>query len=1022
MCFVSCLQASYSGYTSSQITTLEKRFAIGSIVIGAINSFFEVGYISCVMIVSYLGAKGRVPLWIACGLFAMSCGAFLFSTPQFLFHYDSSLSSGGNEHLCSLDSSLNQTFSKKSSCNTKFDGSYHFLPILLLAQFLIGAGSSPILTLAPPFVDDHVPPSKAPAMIASLYAAAALGPVFGYALGALMLQHPMDKWSKTKVIGSTLTPASENWIGLWWAGYIILGLGVFIGASILIMFPRTLRSSFTPHKRSLESDMIAGSSNSGGTVDGVLSDSKPNSSAETSLPFFLPASQAQPMSHKSYQQRAVYQHHQRSFSGNVPVTSAPTTAPPLSVGGTAQAASFFPPRQHQRSASVSSVLHAAIIAATASHTAEEEDEALPSTETDSDSSSGDSAPPPDERERLDKRQSRIDQSASEMRRGTRLFRSPVYRSESLTEQQQQQYSCRWTSAFWSSRSPSRGVLLQSNGRLPRWSQKATPLGVPPPILDVMVEDSTSEFLTTSVTKANTKPDDRSDLATNGKPASPVGARRFHPPILEGDSGVPPHSSSNANPPSPPSTPTASASKSSIFVHLHKHRKRRPRKIIRGRIFGFLADWSKDIPKSVFSLLKNKIYVVTCLCICCEMFIVIGFAGFLPKYMEIEYQISKATASMIAGGLIVPSGALGILAGGLFLNKARLSQKGAVLFVFCINFFIVGCMSSFFFLGCENPKIAGFTVPYPSGSSETADTNVSRTAKPWEVECCRSCGCNPNVWKPVCHAKTNTIFFSPCYAGCAKGPTFLPTNSQYIYHHCNCLLSFADTPNNESVFLRDSSMVLAIETGGAGEASSQIFDDEVFAGVCAPGCKTLIPFVCFLTILLFLTGVIQNPLLMVTMRSVRHSQRSLALGLQFVIIRLLANLPSPIAFGRAIDGACLLWKDECGRRGDCAFMDLKQLTQYITGLGVTVKGSSLLVYIVLVCLLSRRYPSASGSGADEELVVNKLCSDDALQQRSTPDSHQAVVENAKTWDELANQPIKKMVNQPMDSGGSSPDTT
>lgn len=126
------------------------------------------------------------------------------------------------------------------------------------------------------------------------------------------------------------------------------------------------------------------------------------------------------------------------------------------------------------------------------------------------------------------------------------------------------------------------------------------------------------------------------------------------------------------------------------------------------------------------------------------------------------------------------------------------------------------------------------------------------------------------------------------------------------------------------------MELVGEAGGVDGVLSQIFDDEVFAGVCAPGCKMLMPFVCFLTVLLFLTGVIQNPLLMVTMRSVRHSQRSLALGLQFVIIRLLANLPSPIAFGRAIDGACLLWKDECGRRGDCAFMDLKQLTQYITG--------------------------------------------------------------------------------------------
>lgn len=58
---------------------------------------------------------------------------------------------------------------------------------------------------------------------------------------------------------------------------------------------------------------------------------------------------------------------------------------------------------------------------------------------------------------------------------------------------------------------------------------------------------------------------------------------------------------------------------------------------------------EDIPKSIYALLKNKIYTVACLCICSEMFIVIGFAGFLPKYLEIEYQISKAKASMIAGG-------------------------------------------------------------------------------------------------------------------------------------------------------------------------------------------------------------------------------------------------------------------------------------------------------------------------------------------------------------------------------------
>lgn len=220
-------------------------------------------------------------------------------------------------------------------------------------------------------------------ILASLYASAALGPVFGYALGALMLQHPMDKWSKVKVIGSHPTPASEDWIGLWWAGYIILGLGVLIGAYILIMFPRTLRSTFTPRKRSLESAVIIPGTS---TSPVALEDSKMISAAVDGSQGMVDQ-QTLPSS-SSYRNRAAYQGHQRSFSGNVPFTSV------SAYGGTPVPNSntnFFPPSRphHQRSASVSSILlHAAIIAATASHAAEE-DEALPSTDTCSESSSDD---------------------------------------------------------------------------------------------------------------------------------------------------------------------------------------------------------------------------------------------------------------------------------------------------------------------------------------------------------------------------------------------------------------------------------------------------------------------------------------------------------------------------------------------------------------------------------------------------------------------------------------------------------
>ncbi|VDP87910.1 unnamed protein product [Echinostoma caproni] len=172
-CFISCLQAAYSGYAASQVTTLEKRFAVGSSVMGAVNSFFEIGYIFSVVFVSYAGGRGHVPVWISCGLFVMSVGAVLWSLPHFIFREPTSIvESRTSEPICVTPSY--EPNCTGSSCVTspvsssEVDGSvsgYAFLPIFFAAQMLIGGGSSPILTLAPPFIDDHVHPAKAPPMI-----------------------------------------------------------------------------------------------------------------------------------------------------------------------------------------------------------------------------------------------------------------------------------------------------------------------------------------------------------------------------------------------------------------------------------------------------------------------------------------------------------------------------------------------------------------------------------------------------------------------------------------------------------------------------------------------------------------------------------------------------------------------------------------------------------------------------------------------------------------------------------------
>lgn len=71
---------------------------------------------------------------------------------------------------------------------------------------------------------------------AFIYATGALGPVVGYALGALLLQFYVDVFSY-KV---DLSPAHPRWIGAWWGGFIICGAMLFTIAVPFLMFPQVL--------------------------------------------------------------------------------------------------------------------------------------------------------------------------------------------------------------------------------------------------------------------------------------------------------------------------------------------------------------------------------------------------------------------------------------------------------------------------------------------------------------------------------------------------------------------------------------------------------------------------------------------------------------------------------------------------------------------------------------------------------------------------------------------------------------
>lgn len=63
---------------------------------------------------------------------------------------------------------------------------------------------------------------------------------------------------------------------------------------------------------------------------------------------------------------------------------------------------------------------------------------------------------------------------------------------------------------------------------------------------------------------------------------------------------------------------------------------------------------KDIPLSMWRLISNPIYIVTCLGACMELCIVSGFIVFLPKYLETQFSLGKSQASVFTGKIFVQS--------------------------------------------------------------------------------------------------------------------------------------------------------------------------------------------------------------------------------------------------------------------------------------------------------------------------------------------------------------------------------
>ncbi|KAI6654597.1 solute carrier organic anion transporter family member 4A1 [Oopsacas minuta] len=309
---------------------------------------------------------------------------------------------------------------------------------------------------------------------------------------------------------------------------------------------------------------------------------------------------------------------------------------------------------------------------------------------------------------------------------------------------------------------------------------------------------------------------------------------------------------------------------------------------------------KEYPVYAYRILKNVTFLFATFGITSAGFVISGTITFLPKYFQIQYSVSSSFASYIIGVVSIPAASLGMVLGGmtLFLFK-KLTVERLALCVFLLTVIEV-LIPPLFLLGCSSNEIAGVSVDYQNTTART-DYIISSL----NVSCFSSCGCKSNTYQPVCGE--GVTYFSPCLTGCPHVMMMHDdTDGYYFYSNCSCL--------NSGVLAR--------------------------SGKCRDDCtvQIIISAVLFFfaVTLIFYNNI---PFLKLTLRCVADKDRTVALGIQSFMLRVLGQLPGPIVIGFLFDFNCILWEEtDCGGRGSC--LEYNSLSLKYSIIGVILIGTSL----------------------------------------------------------------------------------
>jgi len=314
-----------------------------------------------------------------------------------------------------------------------------------------------------------------------------------------------------------------------------------------------------------------------------------------------------------------------------------------------------------------------------------------------------------------------------------------------------------------------------------------------------------------------------------------------------------------------------------------------------------------------SLFSNPTYMLISIAQAIDSFTIAGLSAFLPKYLENQFSLSGGFAAQLVGLIAVPSGGGGTFLGGFLIRRFKMNRTQILTMCWGFNIVAVIPFIISFNLNCDNLPYVGVNHNHTTEAQQRSYFPVTAPESALVTGCNLNCNCDTTHFDPVC-GSDSLMYLSPCLAGCTE------MTAKDNFTSCGC-------PATSS-------------SGFELEAPSFVTRSK-----CLSDCGYLAPNVVLMFIGITFTFGASMPAVVATLRGVHPEERSVALGLQAIVLRLLGTIPGPVFYGYVLDQICILWETNCDESSSCLIYDNNRMALAMLGICLATKFIAVILYIL-----------------------------------------------------------------------------